>query len=339
MTTIREIATAANVSTTTVSKVLNGDYSKVSADTKDRVLAIAHEKHYFPNRMARGLAQRKSHMIGLLLPSIANPFYAEMARGITNFCEPAGYVTVMFSTDERQDRELSYIETLAGYHADGVMLVGSERTVVSNVKLLTQYGIRYVVVDSHAASSEYCVTVNDYSGVYRMTEHLLGVGHRRIAFISGQGYESDEQNPRLRGYRDALNAAGTPPNPLLTEIGSYTVQSGYEKTQLLLSRGLSITAILCGNDLIAVGAYQALRQRGLKVPRDISVVGYDDIFVSSILDPPLTTVKSPVYDMGVAAASMLFKRMQGKLDKPCTQTFEPTLVFRGSVGTPREAEA
>ncbi len=336
MTTLREIASAANVSTTTVSKVLNGDFRKVSADTKERVLAIAREKHYYPNRMAKGLAERKSHIVGLLLPSVANPFYAEMARGVTNFCEPAGYVTVMFSTDERQDREISYITTLAGYHADGVMLVGNERTVESNIKLLTQHGIPYVVVDSHAASADYCVTVEDYSGVHRMTKHLLGAGHRRIAFISGQGYVSDELNPRLRGYRDAMAAAGAAINPLMIEMGAYTVQSGYEKTQLLLSRGLSITAILCGNDLIAVGAYQAVRQRGMKVPRDISIVGYDDIFVSDILDPPLTTVKSPVYDMGVAAASMLYKRIQGQLTEPCAETFEPTLVLRGSVGVPGE---
>lgn len=336
MTTLREIASLANVSTTTVSKVLNGDFRKVSIQTRDRILAIAREKHYYPNRMAKGLAERKSHLIGLLLPGIANPFYAELARGITNFCEPAGYVTVVLSTDEREDREINYINTLAGYRADGVMLLGSERTVASNISLVKQHGIPYVVVDSHSASSDYNVTVNDFSGVYRMTKYLINVGHRHIAFISGHGYISDEKNPRLEGYRAAMQDAGVPLNPLMIEMGSYTVQSGYEKAQLLFSRGLDITALVCGNDLIAVGAYQAARQRGLKVPKDISVTGYDDIFISDILDPPLTTVRSPAYEMGVAAASMLYKRIHGQLNEQMTQTFEPAIVQRGSVGLPKE---
>ncbi len=335
MTTLREIASLANVSTTTVSKVLNGDFRKVSSETKERILAIARERHYYPNRMAKGLAERKSHMIGLLLPSISNPFYAEMARGITNFCEPAGYVTVLFNTDEREDREVNYINTLAGYRADGVMLIGSERTVAGNIVLLKQHGIPYVVVDSHTVTPAYNVIVNDFSGVYRMTKLLIDNGHRNIAFISGQGYISDEKNPRLEGYRAAMQDFGVAVNPLMIEMGAYTVQSGYEKAQLLLSRGLDITALVCGNDLIAVGAYQAVRQRDMKVPRDISVTGYDDIFISDILDPPLTTVRSPVYDMGVAAASMLYKRIHGQLTEPAVQTFEPTIVQRGSVGLPR----
>lgn len=336
MTTLREIAELANVSTTTVSKVVNGDFSKVSPETRKKIEKLVVERHYYPNRIAKGLVEQKSRIIGLLLPSISNPFYAEMVQGIINLCESAGYSTMLFNTDEKPEREANYINALVSYRTDGVMLIGNERSVEKNLELLSRHGIPYVVVDSHTAKAEYSVTVNDYAGIYQMTTHLIRNGHSKIAFISGHGYVSNETNPRLEGYRKAMKDAGLPVNPQLVKMGAYEVQTGYEKSLELVYSDLPFTAIVCANDLIAIGACRAMRKCGLQVPHDVSITGYDNIFVSDILDPPLSTVKPPVYDMGVAAASMMLKRIRKQLDAPAAVTLEPTLMLRSSVGAPRE---
>lgn len=335
MTTLREIAELANVSTTTVSKVLNGDYSKVSLETRTRIERIAQDKHYVSNRIAKSLVQRKSRIIGILLPSINNPAFAEMASGIINLCESAGYSTMLFNTDEREDREANYINVLISYHADGVVVIGNERTAVQNMERLNHHEIPCVMLDTSNAAVEYCVSVDDFYGVYHMVEQLIQFGHRKIAFISGQGYISDENNPRLEGYRKALQDQNIEIDPFMIEIGNYDDMTGYTKTIRLLSRHMGITAIVCGNDLIATGVYRALRQNQLRIPEDISVVGYDHIFVADLMDPPLSTVKAPVYDMGVAAASMLMKRIDHKTITSPHIMFAPTLMMRNSVSVPR----
>lgn len=339
MTTLREIAEIADVSTTTVSKVLNGDFSKVSQETRSRIERIAKEKHYVSNRIAKSLVQKKSRIIGILLPSINNPAFSEMASAIINLCESAGYSAMLFNTDEREDREISYLNVLISYHADGVVVVGNERTAVQNMERLNHHGIPCVMLDTAKAEVEYCVGVDDFNGVYHMVEQLIQFGHRKIAFISGQGYISDENNPRLGGYRQALQDKNIETDPMLIEMGNYDDMTGYTKTIRLLSRHLGITAIVCGNDLIATGAYRALRQNHLRIPEDVSVVGYDHIFIADVMDPPLSTVKAPVYDMGVAAASMLMKRIDRKPIATPHVMFEPTLVMRNSVSiAPRDSE-
>ena len=336
MTTLREIAELAQVSTTTVSKVVNGDFSKVSPETRKKIEKLVREKHYYPNRIAKGLVERRSRIIGLLLPSVSNPIYAEMVQGIINLCETAGYSTMLFNTDEKPERESNYINALASYRADGVMLIGNEQSVEKNIELLKHYGIPYVAVDSHSPSAEYSVTVNDREGIYQITSHLIRSGHKEIAFISGHGYVSDENNPRLEGYRAAMRDARLTIRPQLIKIGAYEVQSGYEKALELLYGEEPFTAIVCANDLIAIGACRALRKSGLQVPQDVSITGYDDIFISDSMDPPLSTVKPPIYDVGVVSASMMLKRIRNQLDGPASVTLEPTLVLRSSVTAPRE---
>lgn len=338
MTTLREIAELAKVSITTVSKVLNGDCSKVSTETQQRIERIAREQHYVSNRIAKSLVEKKSHIIGILLPTINNPVFAEMASGVINLCETAGYSTMLFNTEEREDREISYLNMLISYHADGVVVVGNERTAVANMNRLNHHGTPYVMLDTANAQVDYRVSVDDFSGVYHMVKQLVQFGHRKIAFISGQGYISDEDNPRLSGYRQALTDHHIAVDPLLIEMGNYDAITGYTKTIRLLSRRLGITAIVCGNDLIATGAYRALRENHLLIPEDVSVVGYDHIFVADIMDPPLSTVKAPVYDMGVAAASMLMKRIDRKPVPNPHIVFEPTLMMRNSVSVPKARE-
>ncbi len=333
--TIKDISKLADVSIATVSKVLNGDYSKVSNDTRARILKIADELHYRPNMLARGLVSQKFNMLGLIIPDISNPYYAEMARGMTDEATRLGYTAMITNTDTQHSREISAIQTMAEYSVGGIALVGNAQSVDENVALLRSYRVPYVGVENFKSGMEYCVYVDNYTGSYKVVSLLLDHGHRNIAYITGYSALDLPEDHRLRGYCQAVADRGLAQNPQLIKFGGYNLDTGYRQTQQLLERGIPFTAIACGNDLIALGALKAIREFQLSVPGDISLVGFDDVFLSTTMEPRLTTVKQPSYEMGVYAIHLLADRIEKRTPTEKVKCFEPLLVARDTVAPPR----
>ncbi len=324
--TIKDISWETGVSIATVSKVLNGDYSRVSEETRKRILHVAAELDYRPNLLARNLARSKNTLIGLIVPDIANPYYAEMCRGISDEAMRSGYVAMIANTDSDSSRALGGIRTMAEYIVGGVLLIGDALHVDDNVRLLQRYRVPYLCVDNYKQGMQYCVYGNDRAGSLTAVRHLIGRGHTRIAFLSGAA--PGEADERLRGYEEALREHRLAVDPSLIVCGRYTLDSGYRGTQSLLDQRVPFTAIACGNDLIAFGALKAIHEHGLRVPQDLSLVGFDDMYLSGCMAPGLTTMRQPAYEMGACAMRMLACRINKTPMETTTRSFEPILVER-----------
>ena len=329
--TIKDISQKAQVSIATVSKVLNGDYNKVSTETKERILKVADELDYRPNLLARNLVRKKSTIIGLIVPDISNPFFAEMCRGTTDEALRFSYTPMIANSDRMASREISSIQTMAEYNVGGIVLTSEASHVEESLSLLKRYRIPYVFTGHYKEGMQYCVYVDDYSGSYRITEHMIRRGHKQIAYISGSNAENGQADKRLLGFRAAMQDHGLHVDPFLIEYGSYTLDSGYSKTMHLLSRGIPFTAIACGNDLIALGAFKAIRERKLRVPQDISLAGYDDVYLSTLVEPRMTTIRQPAYEIGVCAMQMLLARIEKQPLETNVRRFDPLLIERDTV--------
>lgn len=330
--TIKDISRAAGVSIATVSKVLNGDYTKVSEKTRDRVLRIAEEMEYRPNMVARALVSRHLKLLSLIIPDISNPYYSDMTRGASDEALRHGYSTTLCNTDTLHEREVSSIQTMADFNVAGIILIGGglKEDVEANFALLSRLRIPHVGVNNYQPGMEYCVYVDDFAGSYKAVSHLIECGHRQIAYIAGSDMEA-KADYRLAGYRQALEDNGIQPDPFLLERGGYTAEAGYRRTLLLLARGVPFTAIACGNDLIAIGAMKALREQGRSIPGDCSLIGFDDVYLSDLLEPKLSTVRQPAYEMGICAAALLLDRIEGREVPMKNRCFQPLLVKRDSV--------
>lgn len=327
--TIKDISSKSSVSIATVSKVLNGDYSKVSDETRDRILKVAEEMDYRPNLMARSLVRKKSTLIGLIVPDISNPYYAEMCRGIADESLRSGYISLIANTDLIPDRELNSIQTMAEYNVGGVVFIGDAMHVDENLNLLQRYRVPYMSVDNYKPGMEYCVYVDNFTGSYRAVEHLIRRGHTQIAYISG--CSPSYENARILGFRSAMHDNKLPIDTYLVEYGSYTLESGYRNTLHLLNRGIPFTAIACDNDLIALGAFKAIREQRLRVPQDISLVGFDDVYLSNVIEPRMTTVRQPAYEIGACAMQMLLNRIEKRPMESTVRCFSPMLIERDTV--------
>ena len=329
--TIKDISQEAKVSIATVSKVLNGDYSKVSEETKLRVLSVAKRLHYRPNLLARSLVNRKSTLLGLVVPDIANPYYADMCRGISDKAQQHKLSTLISNTDRQPQSEHSAVRTMVEYNVAGVVLIGMYKNVSDHLDTLKHYNIPYVVVDYHEPGMDFTVYVDDYSGSHEAVSYLVEKNHRVIGYISGFPEQGHPRDYRLQGYQQALKDAGLPLDPFLIENGRFNIETGYQKAITLLQRNQDITAIACGNDLIALGAFQALREYGRRIPEDISLVGFDDVYLSTTMEPRLTTVRQPAYELGIAAGKMLAQQIRGENLEEKNICFKPTLIKRDTV--------
>jgi len=329
--TIKDISREAGVSTASVSKVLNGDYRNVSEETKNKILRIAKELKYRPNRLARGLVNNRTNIIGLIVSDITNPYFAELAKGIENRADEAGYNLILCNTDENEAKERSYINMTLEYNLDGVIITGSEKsTSTSSMEELQNYSIPYVSIDREQGDSDYRVYVGNLEGSYIATEHIIKNGHTKIAFIGGKGTHGS-RNLRLEGYLKALTEYGIEPDYSRIKIGNYHMETGYQYVQQLLENGSEFTAVVCGNDLIAFGALNAIKDYGLKCPEDISIIGYDDIYLTQLTDPKLTTIKQPSLEIANYAMEVLLKLMKNIPVEEKVKCFVPYLVERGSV--------
>ncbi|NLB90039.1 MAG: LacI family transcriptional regulator [Clostridiales bacterium] len=333
--TIKDISAKANVSIATVSKVLNGDYSKVSVKTKERILKIADELDYRPNMLARGLASQKFSMVGVIIPDISNPYYGEMVRGMIDEATLYDFRVMISNTDNLHQRQLSAIQTMAEYNAAGIVLVGGGENIDSILEMIKRIRIPYVLTEIHGNNIDYSVYVDDFGGSYNATTHFIASGHKNIAYISGFPSPNHPNDQRGLGYTAALEKHQIAVSPFLFESGSFTFEAGYKATIRLLNRNMPFTAILCGNDLIAMGALKAIKEHHLKVPDDISLIGFDDVYLSTIVEPNLTSVHQPAYEIGMSSIQMLMSRIEKKPLKEKSKCFKPILIQRDTVVPPK----
>lgn len=336
MPTIKDIAEQAGVSISTVSLVLNGRNCRVSDATRELVLHTAARLHYRPNRLAVGLATRRTMTLGIILPDIGNLFFSELAKGISERAQAHGYSIMICNTEDDPEKDIKYARILSDSGVEGVVLCMSSCCDEQAQKELSQElrsrGIPMVAVDRLPEGGNSCTVAIRYrKGGYLATRHLTGLGHRCIGCITGPLLGKNARE-RLDGYRDALCEADLPLDESLVFEGDYHRKSGACGAEALLRYGA--TAIFCSNDLMAYGAYETARQIGLHVPENLSVVGFDDILFSQMLEVPLTTIRQPALEMGRAAVMLLLQKIEDP-DRPVEPCwFEPELMIRKSTAAP-----
>jgi len=328
--TIRDVAERAGVSHQTVSRVING-HELVSGATRERVERAIRDLNYVPSPIARGLISNRTHSIGLVSSAISDQFFGEVAAGAEAEARRCGYYLVIASVEEHAEAdERAYLRLMLERRVEG-LIVARPRLPIS-VDQVSLQQVPVVAIASAEAPGLTVVDVDNRGGGRDAVAYLLAQGHRRIATITGPMEWCSSQH-RLEGYREALAAAGVGPEPSLVEqADGWDPVDGQLAMGRLLTRGVSFTALFAYSDLIAIGAIQELRTRGLRVPEDVSIVGYDDIRVAAYVDPPLTTIRQPTREVGERAASLVLDAIAHGVRSETTLL--PTqLVVRRSVVT------
>lgn len=331
MATIWDVARLARVSKSTVSRALNGAPG-VAPETARRVLEAARALRYRPNLVAQSLVKRRTQTIGLIIPDQRNPYYAHASWVAEREAGLHDYLVMVCNSDNDPRKEEEYLRVLEARQVDGILLIGGVKSVAPVVRMAAQSSIPVVLVD-RAVGSTYpipSVVLDNIRGGRELTEFLLNLGHLRIAFVTSE-YTMAERDRRI-GYERALEAAGLPVDPeLVVRLEEATWKDGRlaRLEQLLLSDSRP-TAIFASNDLKAIAVYRLLRRLGLRVPDDISVVGYDNIEIADLLTPPLTTMAQPIDDMAATGMRILLQLIEGG-DPPSEPIrFAPRLHVRAS---------
>lgn len=328
MATIRDVSRAAGVSISTVSRALNGS-GPVSGDTQSRVRAAAKRLGYRPNAFARGLITKRSGGIGATVTDLSDPFFGLMLKGIEGRVEQEGMHLIVTDGHGRMDAERGSVDFLARHHADAIIAYLQQ---ASDEQILgwARPDRPLVVIARYVPGLQgRCLYIDNVAGGELGTRHLLEHGHRRIAHLSGPMTLADGRD-RLTGYRLALEHSSLRFDPDLVVEGDFTPESGTHAMQRLLERGTDFTAVFAANDQMAAGAMDLLRERGTRVPDDVSVVGFDDLPMVRYLYAPLTSVRQPVLEMGRAAADIALGVLRGE-EGEVRPAFEPELVIRHSV--------
>ncbi|MDQ7026108.1 MAG: LacI family DNA-binding transcriptional regulator [Anaerolineae bacterium] len=325
MPTIRDVAKVANVSTSTVSHVIN-ETRYVSPETRERVLRAMQQLNYQHNRLASSLRNRKTHTIGVLVPNSANPYFAEILAGIEAACYEQDYHIIMGNANDDPEREQSYLKVLLSRQVDGILLI-STGAFDNSIRLLSANKTPVVMVDRSAELATVDELFTDNRGGGRLaTEYLLSLGHCRIGCITGPSFLTPSA-ARVQGYRDAFSTANHVFRDEWLVTGDFQHKGGYLAAQKLLAQDEIPTAIFACNDLMAVGAVAALQKAGLRVPHDISVIGYDDIPLASYANPRLTTIAQPARELGHLAVERLLERF-GNLGAPARHDMLPVALIK-----------
>jgi DNA-binding LacI/PurR family transcriptional regulator len=325
--TMDDVARRAGVSRALVSLALR-DSDKVSASSRAAVLAAADELGYRPNLIARHLASKQTRTFGLLINDLHNPYFPGVADGVKQAADENGYRLLLNSAFLDDDDERTALETFIDFRVDGIILTGSrvDPAIVERAAVSTP-----VVVVSRPMRSDTVDTVNndDELGATLAVEHLVGLGHRHICHVDGgRGAGASE---RRAGYESTMGRHGLTPHIV---AGAFTEGSGAEAAQQMLASGRPVTAIFAGNDLSALGALDAIEEAGLGVPRDISLVGYDNTFVAALRHVALTTVDQARQRLGALAVEALIERIEGGRTKAVHHVIAPSLVIRDTTGPP-----
>jgi len=321
---IKDVAKVAGVSISTVSRVLN-DSQGVREELKQKVLDAVQKLNYHSNAIARALKGMPMKTLGLLIPSIENPFFPSMVRGVQDEAHRNGYTVFLCNTDGSGIVEETQFKLLLDKKVDGIILVASKYT--------TRYlktGIEFpiVMIDRYVNSPNFSyVTVDHALGVKLAIEHLYYLGHKRIAFL-GSKLLSSGAKERFQSYKRYIEELNMKFDDSLVILGDYTYESGIKMVEELMKRKTKFDSILCGNDLIAFGVVEGLKKYGIKVPKDVSVVGYDDITFSSYHNPKLTTIHQPTYEIGQMVTRIVIDMITGADKRIKHIKIEPSLVIR-----------
>ncbi|MFZ5753132.1 MAG: LacI family DNA-binding transcriptional regulator [Bacillota bacterium] len=328
--TIKDIARAADVSIATVSRVLNNKADGITEETKAKIRKAVKELNYRPNAIARGLITKKTHTIGLVLPDISNPFFPEIARGVEDVAKEAGYNVFLCNTDDDSKKERGYVKALRERQVDGIIFTAS---ALKNSEDITEHvgKMPFILVDRKPDNLPDApgVFLDNLKGGYLAAKHLIEKGHREIALISGP-LQSYNARQRLEGFKKALQEAGIRYKDKLIREGDYKRSGGYRAMEKLLREGVEFTAVFASNDLMAVGVMEMLREKGIAIPEQVAVVGFDNIYLSTVVAPRLTTISQPTYQMGAQAAQMLLTCLQGRELDEKQKVFSPQLIIRES---------
>ena len=335
--TIRDVAALAAVSHQTVSRVINGQTS-VAEPTRRRVVAAIEQLGYVPSPMARGLISNRTHTLGMVTADVSDGFFARAVAGAEAEARRRNYYLIVGSVEESPDDQegTGYLRLMLDRRVEGLILA-RPGVVLAGEQLdrANRASIPLVSIGSSQLPGFTVVDVDNCRGGLDATGHLLELGHRAIATIVGP-LEWPSAAARRAGYDDALRAAGIPVDPALVETApDWGLESGYAATDRLLARGREITAIFAHSDLMAIGAIRRLRSDGLRVPDDVSVIGYDDLPVAAFVDPPLTTVHQPMREVGALAADVLLDLITGLDREPGPHLLPASLVVRNSTAPPR----
>jgi len=327
--TSRDIAAAAGVSQATVSNALNRP-EVVAPATLERVRAVISDLGFVVNDSARSLRVGKSRTLGVIALDLSNPFWGEVTRGIEAAATERGYSVLLGSSEEQLDKELSLIKLFEEHRVDGI-LISSLDVNSAALQSLYERGTKVVFLDqTDPAQLHSSVSFNQVKGARLVGEHLVNFGHRRVGFLNIP-HSMSWSRERLQGLRDGVSAAGLDPDEVITEItiDSMTAQAAEPAIDLLFETAPDVTALVCANDMVALGALKQLSERGTEVPRDLSVVGFDDSYFSSLLSPALTTIRQQPNLLGSMAAKIIIDG--GPHDEPQSVMFEPELMERQSV--------
>jgi LacI family repressor for deo operon, udp, cdd, tsx, nupC, and nupG len=326
---IKDIAKLARVSHSTVSRALQNS-PLVNAETAEKIRQIARDSGYRASAVARGLVTKRTQTIGLVVTTVADPFASEVVSGLEQAANDHGYAVFLAESNGEPEREKKIVQSFAERRVDGIV-VTSSRVGALYLPLLSEMMVPIVLVNNqHPGAFVHSVMIGNLEGSKAAASHLVGLGHRRIAYLGDQfGYQSDTE--RLAGYREALETAGIPFLPELVVHGNGKPPEAMEAMDKLLALPEPPTAVCCYNDMSALGAMRSIRLHGLKVPEDISVVGFDDLFLASYTQPPLTTVRQPMRRMGQLAMESLFKLMSGT-ESEIRIRVDAELIVRESTG-------
>lgn len=330
---IKDIGRLANVSHSTVSRALRGS-PLISPETAARIRELAEQTGYRPSAVARSLVTSRTDTIGVVVTSIADPFAAEVVLGIEDAANANNYSVILANSNALPDREIKVVRAFEERRVDGI-IVTSSRVGATYVELLSRTRVPIVLLNNqHPSDYVYSVMIDNVGASMCATRHLIGLGHRRIAYIGDRfGCQSDTE--RFSGYLSALDLAGLPFTPEYVTHGNGRPECGTSTMEALLALPSPPTGVFCYNDMTAIGALRAVAERGLRVPDDLSLVGFDDLFVAQYSTPPLTTVRQPMRDMGRLALETLVKLLSGGSTQPSIK-LSGELIVRQSTASPKE---
>ncbi|MCX7765496.1 MAG: LacI family transcriptional regulator [Candidatus Sumerlaeia bacterium] len=328
--TIKELARSLNIAPSTVSMALN-DHPHISPETKRRVKALARKLNYRPNLIARAMVRKRTNLIGVIISDIRSSFFPEIIQGIEDVISQELYSAIICATEDNAERERHYLSLLREKRVDGIIaepILTRKNLDLWNSLLRQKFPIVFILRQLMLPQIPF-VIVDNYRGGYLATQHLIQLGHCRIGHLAGPS-TFDESRKRRKGFITALKDAGLPLDKNLIRITDFNLEAGYQKTLELLRTQQLPTAIFACSDIVAIGALKAIREMKLRVPEDIALIGFDDLFFAAFAEVPLSSVAQPKYEIGVKSANKLLTIING--GEAESEILEPHIVIRQSSG-------
>ncbi|GEQ23264.1 catabolite control protein A [Clostridium butyricum] len=331
--TIGDIAKEAGVSISTVSRVINNT-KPVNPELRERVYEVIKKNNFKPNVLARGLITKKTNTIGVIIPDISNAVFGALTKGINSVSSKKGYTLMVCESGGEQETELKLLDVLEDKRIDGILFAGVNvsQTLVNTMKQ-KDYPVVLVTQEASVGSNVMNTVIHDnVQAAYDAVNFLIDNGHKKIAYLGGPKYDFSNGEKRLRGYKKALETAGIEPLDSYIIQGDFSFQFGYDGMKKLYEENRILpTAVVAGSDLIAVGAIQFMYTVGLKVPDEMSIIGFDDLEFTTYFKPELSTIRIPYFEEGEIATKELLKLMEGKKVDPVTHYVSHKIIRRSTI--------